>query len=155
MERPMEVLCPTSGRGEDRACGFPDDPATGETRRFRLGFSLAHLPHTGRQDDWEFGSATSGHAGDAGGEVSRTADVDDLADGDPRHSVATGLTSSGAGADGDHHPPPIPMESYRWDGEAWEEAAAKAKKKAMLADSGPRLAVNMPGHLQALFPSRS
>ena len=47
------------------------------------------------------------------------------------------------------------MENDRWDGEAWEEAAAKAKKKAMLADSGPRLTVIKPDHPQALFPSRS
>jgi hypothetical protein len=47
------------------------------------------------------------------------------------------------------------MENDSWDTEAWEEAAAKAKKKAMLADSGSRITAEKPGHPQALFPSRS
>ena len=50
---------------------------------------------------------------------------------------------------------PYPMESDRWDGDAWEEAAQKAKKKAMLADSGPCINAIKLRHPQALFPSRS
>ena len=53
----------------------------------------------GRKNDRELGSATGGHASDAGGTVGRTVDFSDPTDVDLWHSVAAGVAASGAEAD--------------------------------------------------------
>jgi hypothetical protein len=42
--------------------------------------------------------------------------------------------------------PKDPMSRDRWDDEAWQAAASKTKKKAMLADSGRKRVIQRPRH---------
>jgi hypothetical protein len=49
---------------------------------------------------------------------------------------------------------PSGMAQDRWDDDMWQEAAQKAKEKAMAADSGARVKITKPSHPLALFPSR-